>query len=753
MKNQVFMLFITYIAFAGQTTFAAEQSFDYQVNPSTFEVVINDIMVSQPYNNEFVVKEFQEIDNKSSWTYPDNNIAVDVEKMNDYLAVTISSTTVTDNSITWPIISGEEYYMPLGSGKQFKNNDSVWASYLSGKEFYVLEEWSMPFFATIQDDKAIVYIIEDPYRNTIYHDVSDTIGFNISQEFVAIDDDREKTIRIYVTDAEPASVAKIYRDFVIENDNFVSLEEKAQLNPNIEKLYGAPHIYLAGSYIVSPNDINWNEFKAKVHSPVMQYILSFSNGMEIEVGKEVSTVIKEIFTQDYISMYQKNLICRYLTDILLLKDFYNPEIFEIATETLKYLATKKDEAAYIDFNKEALATNLPSVFAPANEWMNAQMIDVLTDLNSSGINTAWIGLHSWEQAYNKPQLALTATKLGYLIGPYDSYHSIHEPNKEQWITAKFDDTLLYENATITNKEGNKISGFKQVGRKLNPTLTMDVVDGRVSNIVDAEPNFNSWFIDCDATGEIYDDYSIGNITTQREDLQARLDRMSLIRDDYNMVIGSEGGNDFAASTIAFAHGIELRAFSWMDNDMRSNKNSEYYQGSYYNASGGVTPNFSKRIPLKDHFYELFVNPAYDIPLFKLVYNDSVISTYHWGWSTFKIQDATVDRMLREVLYNIPPLYHLDDVEWKKYKDDIILHNNVWSEFSKQVINKEMTDFQNLTDDGMVQLTKYGADIRVITNFSDNIFTFEQINIPANSLIIDNNIEIKHYSPSVSSEHQ
>ena len=35
-----------------------------------------------------------------------------------------------------------------------------------------------------------------------------------------------------------------------------------------------------------------------------------------------------------------------------------------------------------------------------------------------------------------------------------------------------------------------------------------------------------------------------------------------------MVVGSEGGNDFASSTIAFAHGIETPVIKWDDEDMR-----------------------------------------------------------------------------------------------------------------------------------------------------------------------------------------
>ena len=72
--------------------------------------------------------------------------------------------------------------------------------------------------------------------------------------------------------------------------------------------------------------------------------------------------------------------------------------------------------------------------------------------------------------------------------------------------------------------------------------------------------------------------------------------MAYIRDQYHMVIGSEGGNDFAASTIAYAHGIELKSFSWMDEDMKSNKDSEFYIGNYYYPSGGVAAHFSKVIP-------------------------------------------------------------------------------------------------------------------------------------------------------------
>ena len=50
----------------------------------------------------------------------------------------------------------------------------------------------------------------------------------------------------------------------------------------------------------------------------------------------------------------------------------------------------------------------------------------------------------------------------------------------------------------------------------------------MNDILQNGPKYNSWFIDCDATGEIYDDYSAKHITTQEQDLKARLQRMDYI---------------------------------------------------------------------------------------------------------------------------------------------------------------------------------------------------------------------------------
>ena len=57
--------------------------------------------------------------------------------------------------------------------------------------------------------------------------------------------------------------------------------------------------------------------------------------------------------------------------------------------------------------------------------------------------------------YVSKDLVRKASDLGYLVGPYDSYHSIHKPGEEKWSTASFKDKSLYEKATIENKKGDE----------------------------------------------------------------------------------------------------------------------------------------------------------------------------------------------------------------------------------------------------------------------------------------------------------
>lgn len=736
----------------------AESSFKIQVDPESFALSVlteeESILISKG-SGDYSVSDYKQEDNQITWSYPEEQIQVSLTQEEDYLSVEITSQSEEDNEFVWPNISAKQYYIPLGEGKRVPADDPAWQAYLNKQEFSVLEQLSMPFWISSAGEYSVLFIMENPYRTKLNFTADSGIDFTVSHQYPEISHNKTNKFRIYLTDHNPVSSAKIYRNYIIEQGKFATLEQKAEKNPDIRKLYGAPFIYLWGDFIISAEDVHWQAFRKSVSSPVISYLLSFAD--KIENGEEFQNVLNDIEGQDYVDDYQKNVICYYITQVLKKENFFNPSVFLQSSEKLENLLSKGyntlNETERIQVHKLALEVNLPEVFSEEGQWMKASTTDLIDELKAEGIDQAWIGLNSWEQAYAKPELVRQALEQGYLIASYDSYHSIHKPGEEKWITAKFNDTSLYEKATITNRDGEKEKGFQNVGRKLNPALSLPAVKERMEGIMSNKLPFNSWFIDCDATGEIYDDYSPDHITSEEEDVKARLERMAYIRDQYNLVIGSEGGNDFSASTIAYAHGIELKTFSWMDEDMKSNKDSKYYIGKYYSPDGGVAEHFSKRIPIKDQYYTIFADPKYDVPLFKLVYNDSVITSYHWDWSTFKIQGATQDRMIREVLYNVPPLYHLDSAEWEKYKEDIASHQKVWSSFSKQAITKEMTDFKYLVSDGSVQKTVYGNTLTAVANYSAAPYMYEGREILPHSVYITENGKSTLYTPVLQEESQ
>lgn len=718
-----------------------KKDFNFIIDPETFDlkVELNGVIenVSEPIEKREVIN-FKNDGKNASWTYEKDGINVEIEKKNGYLDVSISSIKEGENNFLWPLISGEEYVLPIGQGKLIPKDDENWKKYFNQiSEIKTIEGLSMQFFGVNKKEYSLVYIIDNVYNNALIFDTEDDINFSFNHEFPSINKYKKYGFKIYVTDKDITNISKVYRNYLIENDKFKTLKDKERDNDNIKKLYGAPHIYFWNSRVISEDNINWKKIKNNFPNDLKIWIQKLLRE-EVEDGEELLNVFDEIEKEEFVSKYLKNKVIKTLSEVVKLREFYNDDVFKNLDKDIeKYTNNIENlnELEVIDFNKKLLKLKLGDIVDSIDKWADSATVDVLNDFKSSGLSNLWIGFDSWENGFIKPEFVDMANNLGYLIGTYDSYHSIHKSGEEKWITAKFEDESLYENATVTNKNGEKIEGFNGVGRKLNPTLAMPSVKSRVNSILDTGLKFNSWFLDTDGTGEVYDDYSKNHVTTEKEDIAARIERVNYLSNEKNMVIGTEGGNDFINQYVAFAHGIELPAFSWLDKDMSKNKESEYYVGNYYAPGGGVAKMFSQQVPLKKYLRDIFLNSKYNIPLYKLVYNDSTITTYWWGWGTLKFVDDIQERMLSEILYNIPPLYHIDDEEWKKHKDVIVNHSKVWSEFSKKVINREMTKFERIDEDGYIQMTQYGDDIKVIANFSEKDYKYGDKLINAKSLLI------------------
>ncbi|QHW33579.1 glycoside hydrolase [Paenibacillus rhizovicinus] len=717
------------------------EPFDFDVDPETFAVtIIKDgvrMPASKPLPKTAVTNVVQTKD-AVKWTYPDK-VSVSITKKNNDLDIQIESAGA--ESFQWPSIQADQYTLPIGEGKRIPAKDTNWRQFLKDQTLTWSESFSMDFFALHAGSNpfSLVYVVTNKYNNDVHFDADPNVEYQFTHEFPSINPDKSYGFRLYVTKNDPADIVYPYKSYVAEQGNVVTLEEKAKRNPNVAKLYGAPQIYLWSESILTDADVNWPKLRTLLKGQLGTLLVQLMAGTA-DGNVELASVLEQASAQDYMDKYQKGMVLSALNQALKMRDLYTAERFPDpgadAQKLIDQGVDKLSEEKLYDLNKLLTGQLLGDAAGDPSTWGQADSTDLIKDMHGAGIDHAWIGLPNWADGLLNPQLVDEANKSGYLIAPYDSYHSIHETQDINWNTASFPDPALYENATITRKDGSKVSGFLGQGRKLNPTLSLPLVQQRVAGILQDGVAYNSWFIDCDATGEIYDDYSPAHITTQQQDLNARLARLGYMANDKRMVVGSEGGNDYASGVIAFAQGIESPVIAWSDPDMREKKDSPYYVGGYY-APTGIPDRYGKPVPIKPLYESVYVDPAYSLPLYKLVYNDAVITTNHWEWGSDKIKGDEQERMLYELLYNVPPLYHLDRAAWDQEKSSIVAFLNVWSPFHEQAVKQEMSGFSILSSDRLVQSAKYGSELSVTVNFSDHDYKAGAEVIPAKSAVLRN----------------
>ena len=124
----------------------------------------------------------------------------------------------------------------------------------------------------------------------------------------------------------------------MEQGDFVTLEQKAQSNPDIRKLYGAPFIYLWGEFLISPDDIDWKAFRQAADSPLTEYLSFFAGSQENWSGIYSSAGRNK--KQDYVAEYQKNTVCSYLSQLLKRGDFWDPAVLAQHSPAMTQLLAK-----------------------------------------------------------------------------------------------------------------------------------------------------------------------------------------------------------------------------------------------------------------------------------------------------------------------------------------------------------------------------------------------------------------------------
>lgn len=354
-------------------------------------------------------------------------------------------------------------------------------------------------------------------------------------------------------------------------------------------------------------------------------------------------------------------------------------------------------------------------------WGDGKSLTMLEELENLGIKHALINYDASpvQGGVNiEKEYIRKAESMGYLIGPYDSFDNAQNPKTSDSITSTWPNHLWPE-ACIRNPNASVLIGFANRGCYLS-SEALRLRESRQKNIANQVETMlnkgdNTLFLDCDAAYPLYDDYSKHHPMTRGQDLSNRLERMRFICSTQKIVLGSETGLSWANPTVAYNNGAFLafpEAF-WL-----ALKDKQHF-GVWWPSNAPKVLFQSYNAP--NEFIRASYSPRYRLPLYEAVFHDSVITTDRWELSELKIPAIRKTKALLQNLYNVPPIWVLDQKTLQKNKKYFAAYYNFFSPLHQMTGLEALTTFDWLTDDHLVQQTQFGNRLILTANFSDKFY--------------------------------
>ncbi|MCP5518700.1 MAG: hypothetical protein H7A45_15770 [Verrucomicrobiales bacterium] len=482
------------------------------------------------------------------------------------------------------------------------------------------------------------------------------------------------------------------------------LERKLADLDQATRLLGAPHIYLWGPALFSRHDVprkQWVAFAKALRGAAPE---SSGGRLVASFTDEARGALQELAAAEWPMDHLTVVVAGALDAALSRRAMLGP-------------SPALPDSEVIRLNQQALAGAFGSYVNPPASWGDGPSNSLLDALHGAGVDRALLLLSDLYGRSLRPDIVARAEDLGYLLGPYDSYHSVHSPAtgaNGTWETARFD-AAAYERGRVINADGSGHTGFKGVGYHFAPQAAWPYVEQRVGRLIRQAP-YSAWFIDCDATAECFDDFSREHPATRIEDVVLRRQRLAWLETQHKLVVGSEGGSVLFADVIHFGHGVHTPYIGHLDPGFRDRR-SPHFLGRHWPPD--APEQAFKPVPVPPSLKTPYFDPTVRLPLYQAALGDEVIATHHWSFDSLKFEDLEATRGLLEILYMAPPMYHLNRTTWPTRRARILRHLAFWGPLHRELATAPLTGFEYLSEDRLVQRTTFHTgrgEVTITVNF-------------------------------------
>jgi hypothetical protein len=689
----------------------------------------------------------------TGWNLPDAGLTVDLRMAGEHLLIRIKGSR--EGQLAWPVVSPDQnvkaLILPRFEGLYLPVGDAGWMEYLaSDKEnsSAVTEDFSMPFWGLDLGGQTVTCLMTNPFNSEItYTRRDDRLGFRIVHTFTRLDAEKEYSFAVRFGGPSPVEPARQYRTSLVEGGKFVGMADKIKDAPRVERLPGAIHAYLWGYAWFRYEDTK------DLKGLCRKLVTDGKTGAETPAGRIWMLMgtgprkqAEELANGPWAYEYLWTEVTRELNRLIGTPGLYDEASWKGVAlpadlEALRGRYASLTPAELGAFQGRLLAAAFPGHFADPAGWGDGISVKFMNALKESGIDRAVLVLNDLNAGDAHPDAARQADRAGYLYGPYDSYNTMRLPGEaDQWESAEFDKEV-YEKGAVVGPDGKIKKGFQSRGREMSSLAGRPYVEKRVNGKMKLAP-FSAWFVDCDAYGQWFDNYSEAYPATQAQDMEARIDRMKWISHTFGIPVGSEVGSGLTAGGIHFGHGMLTPCFGWGDPDLKNEK-SPYWLGGYWPPE--EPKNFFMPVNLKPVYRRLY-DPRYRLPLYQVAFHDSVVTTHHWGNPSLKYKDQLATVALLEQLYNVPPLYHFNMRVFLKQRERVLAHYRFFSPLHRRLAFQPMTGFEWVTSDRLVQKTTFGDGTEIFANFGDKSVIADGLAIAGKTAVARQAGQLTTFSP-------
>lgn len=208
------------------------------------------------------------------------------------------------------------------------------------------------------------------------------------------------------------------------------------------------------------------------------------------------------------------------------------------------------------------------------------------------------------------------------------------------------------------------------------------------------------FEDTTTATPFWEDYNPAHPASRSDDRRYKMQLLEFLSKDMKLVIGSETGVDAAAPFLHYFEGmLSIVRYRLPD----AGRDMEKYK------------------PPTLRFMRFQVGHFYRIPLWELVYHDSVVAHWYWGDSSNKVPEVWDRRDLFNILYGTPPLFLFTKEAWEHGKLRFVQTYRNVNTLVRKIGYDEMLSHEFLSTDHAVQRTRWSSGAEIVVNFGKSAY--------------------------------